>query len=98
MKSKQNRTQTGMVWYNENEWERMKNICVDSEKLENSFKDWEEMTQKAFEELNAEGMKVVKVFVNADEFYIWCIDHSLPLDASSRSQYVVTIMALRDNH
>lgn len=98
MKRKEQLQNIGIVWYTEDEWKKMKEISVDSERLENSFKEWEEMVRKTLADMKATGILGTKVFIKAEEFFIWCKIHSLPVDASSRSKYVSEIMSRRKSN
>lgn len=98
MKKPKENINTGIVWYTEVEWEKMKKISIDSERLENTFKEWEEMALKTLADMKATGIVGKKVFIKAEEFLIWCKIHSLPVDASSRSRYVSEIMSRRNNN
>ncbi len=83
----------GLVWYSEDEWKKMKEVSVDSERLENSFKEWEKMALKTLNEMSAVGLRGKKVYVKTDEFILWCKIKSFPLDRASRSKYVSEIMS-----
>lgn len=96
-KSKEN-INTGIVWYTEVDREKMKKISVDSERLENSFQEWEEMALKTLTDMKVAGIIGEKVFIKAEEFLIWCKIYSLPIDASSRSKYVSEIMSRRNSN
>lgn len=96
-KSKEN-INTGIVWYNEEEWKKIKRISVDSERLEDSFQEWEEMALRTLADMKATGIDGEKVFIKAEEFLIWCKIYSLPVDASSRSKYVSEIMSRRNSN
>jgi hypothetical protein len=85
----------GLVWYSEDEWEKMKQISVDSERLENSFDEWEKMAQNKLAEMRAVGLVGKKVYIRTDDFFIWCKINSLPLNSTSRSKYVSGIMSKR---
>ncbi|MHB8581440.1 MAG: hypothetical protein ACYDA4_16470 [Ignavibacteriaceae bacterium] len=97
MKKPKKNTNVGIVWYTEGEWEKMKQISIDSERLENSFQEWEEMALKTLADMKATGIIGTKVFIKAEEFLIWCKIHSLPVDASSRSRYISEIMSRRNS-
>ena len=98
MKKQEDSQNIGIVWYTEVEWERMKNISIDSERLEKSFKEWKEMALKTLADMKATGIIGTKVFIKAEEFFIWCKIHSVPVDASSRSRYVSEIMSRRNSN
>lgn len=88
MEKKKNIVNVGIVWYSKEEWEKMKQISIDSERQEASFKEWEKMAQKTLADMKATGIVGTKVLIKSEEFLLWCKIHSLPLDASSRSEYV----------
>lgn len=96
MKSRNKNSNIGIVWYTAKEWKKMKEISSDSERLEDSFKEWEEMAQKTLSDMNANGIVGEKVFVKTDEFLICCKIHSLPIDAASRSKYVSEMLSKRN--
>ena len=95
MKSQKRDSNIGIVWYTEGEWKKMKDISSDSERLEDSFKEWESMAQKTLNDMKATGIAGTKVFIKAEEFFIWCKIHSLPVDSASRSKYVSELMSKR---
>ena len=98
MKKPKENINVGIVWYTKEEWEKMKSISVDSERLENSFQEWEAMAQKTLVDMKSTGITGEKVFIKAEEFFIWCKIHSVPVDASSRSRYVSEIMSKRNSN
>ncbi len=98
MKKQEDSQNIGIVWYTKAEWEKMKKISVDSERLEDSFREWEEMAVKTLTDMKATGINGTKVFIKTEEFLIWCKIHSLPVDASSRSKYVSEIMSRRNSN
>lgn len=97
MKARNQHSNIGIVWYTETEWKKMKEISSDSERLENSFEEWEKMSEKVLRDMKATGLIGEKVFINTNEFSIWCKIHSLPVDASSRSRYVSEILSKRNS-
>lgn len=98
MNGKNNIISVGMVWYTKGEWQKMKPIASDTEKLENTFKEWEEMADKSIRDMKRSGIVVKKVFIKTDEFITWCKIHSLPFNASSRSRYITEIMSKLDSN
>lgn len=98
MKKQEESKSIGLVWYTETEWTKMKKISIDSERLENSFQGWEEMAIKTLADMKSSGIIGTKVFIKAEEFFMWCKIHSLPVDASSRSRYVSEIMSRRNSN
>jgi hypothetical protein len=54
------------------------------------------MAQKAYDDLNLNGIEATKVYINSDEFSVWCKIHSEHVNAASRSMYVVDFMTKRE--
>ena len=79
----------GVVWYTKDEWGKMKDICIDKERFEETYEDWEAMVARTVAEMKKAGLKAIKVYVTADEFRDWCAHYSYPMDASSRSRFIV---------
>ncbi|MCL4549836.1 MAG: hypothetical protein M1495_14850 [Bacteroidetes bacterium] len=98
MKLHNQHSNIGIVWYSKEEWEKMKQISIDSERLEASFEQWEKMAQKTLFEMKATGIIGTKVLIKSEDFLVWCKIHSLPLDAASRSEYVSEIMSKRNSN
>ena len=98
MKANKESINVGIVWYKKNEWQKMKEISSDAEIFENSFKEWEQMANKSLLDMKASGIIAKKVFIKADDFFVWCKIHSLPFDASSRSKYITEIMSKRNSN
>jgi len=98
MKKPEKNSNVGIVWYTKREWEKMKQISIDSERLENSFQEWEEIALETLADIKATGLIGTKVFIKAEEFLLWCNIHSLPVNASSRSRYVSEIMSRRNSN
>ena len=98
MNPKQSNSNIGIVWYTKEEWLKMKEISIDSQIFEKSFKEWEQMANKTLINMKTSGIVATKVFIKTDEFILWCKIHSLPLDASSRSYYVSEIMSKKNSN
>jgi hypothetical protein len=78
----------GVVWYSEQEWAKVKATAADAEVFENSYAEWLDMAEKAMLEVQVLGLKVEKVFVQADELRAWCLAHGKPNNGASRAEYV----------
>ena len=98
METNDNISNVGIVWYTEEEWQKMKNISSDREIFENSFIEWEQMANESLVGMKANGLVATKVFINTDEFILWCKIHSMELDSSSRSKYITEVMARRNSN
>lgn len=79
----------GIVWYTKEEWGKMKDICTDKERFEDTYEAWEAMVNRTIADMKKEGLICKKIFVDSEEFLSWCKSSSNPLDASSRSRFIV---------
>jgi hypothetical protein len=98
MNAKKDFSNVGIVWYTKEEWQKMKEISSDSERFENTFKEWEQMANKSLIDMKASGIVAQKVFIKTDEFIVWCKIHSLSFDASSRSKYITEILSKQNSN
>ena len=76
-----------VAWYKPEQWERLLEISRDRDELENTFTEWIEFAEKKVTELEAAGLKLVKVEVDVEELLAWCNKRSLPVDGESRSVF-----------
>lgn len=89
-KKKRDRTRivTGVCWYTESQWVRVKKTATDPERFEATFDEWSAMAEDALLELRKAGIIPVKVLIDPDEFSAWCKGKSKRNNASARARYV----------
>lgn len=89
-KKKHDRTRivTGVCWYTENQWVRLKETATDPERFEATYEEWSAMAEGELLHLSKAGIIPVKVLIDPDEFSAWCKEKSKRNDASARAQYV----------
>ena len=67
------------------------NACVRSpptpERLEESYEAWVAMAERAIRRLEAAGMLIERVPVDAEELIAWCKDRARPIDSSARAEF-----------
>lgn len=88
--------QLGIAWYSEEEWDDWILSVPDADTFEDTFKEWETLAEKKYQELKMEGYSVRKVPIELQKFLQWCLTHVRPPDASSRTEYVCEIQRSRD--
>ena len=79
---------TGVCWYTESQWFRLKETATDPERFEATFDEWSAMAEDSLLKLRKAGIIAVKVLIDPDEFSAWCKQKSKPNDASARAHYV----------
>lgn len=85
---------TGVCWYTESQWARLKSTAADPERFESTFADWTAMAEKQLLALKKAGIFPVKVLTDPDDFFGWCEETSRCNDASARAEYVSIRMRL----
>ena len=75
-------------WYTEEQWCKVKEASVDSERFEETYAEWEAMDEDAIQKMLVAGLIAEKFCVNSDELLAWCILHGKKNDASSRAEFV----------
>ncbi len=82
------KTKLAVGWYTEEEWRKVKEAAVDSERFEETYAEWETMAEDAIQKMLIAGLTAEKFYVNSEEFLSWCIIHGRKNDASARAQFV----------
>jgi hypothetical protein len=76
-----------VVWYRPEQWQRVRDVSIDSEKLEESYRDWLELAESKFAELKSRGLRVERFYVDSEKLIRWCNERGVENDAKARSQY-----------
>jgi hypothetical protein len=85
----------GLAWYTREGWERLRELAVDREQLDDSFDAWERGAQAAIAELAAMGRTVRKVPIDLEALLAWCRTQDRPLDSAARAEYVTHLLQQR---
>jgi hypothetical protein len=85
------RTQRGLIvgvaWYTPEQWARLKLLADDSDKLDDTHKDWLKNANGHVRGLKRQGFQVVKVPLDIDEWAAWCRKNGKALDGAARSEF-----------
>jgi hypothetical protein len=79
---------TGVCWYTEGQWARLKETATDPERFEATYEEWSAMAEGELLHLSKAGIIPAKVLIDPDAFSAWCKEKSIPNDASARAEYV----------
>ena len=71
----------GIPWYKEEDYERLRAMFEDGDKLHDSYAGWLQAAENGVKQLEGGGMRVVKVQTDPDEFAAWCRAHGQKLDS-----------------
>ena len=78
-----------MAWYAEDQWALLRQVSVDSDKLEPTHAEWLKGAEARYDELKKKGVKVDKVTVDVNDLTAWCREMGRPVDNESRALYAV---------
>lgn len=80
-----------MVWYKEEDWDRLKELFVDADKLPKSYTDWLRRAEEMKQQVQAAGDAVIKVFIDPETFPQWCEKKGVEMNAEARSQLAIEV-------
>jgi len=89
-------TVIGLAWYLPEQWERLRKVSADADKLEDTHGEWLELNLKSEQDLKHKGLEVHRVIVDVDALFAWCEARNQPVNGASRSDYVGEM--LRQSH
>ena len=85
----------GVNWYRPEQWDRLREISADKETFATTYDaslvDWE----KKIQQLEAQGMRPVKVEVDVEALLTWCTTQGLAVTPETWTQFMMNI--LRDH-
>ncbi len=77
----------GVAWYRPEQWEIMRNVAVDGDKLEDTYAEWLMDAERVVKQLQQGGLRVIKVDIEVADLMLWCESQQIPLDGKARSNY-----------
>ena len=84
----------GVSWYRPEQWERLREIAEDKATFDTSYEaslvEWE----KKIQDLEAQGMRPIKVEVDVAASLTWCTTQGLPVTPETRTKFMMN--TLRD--
>jgi hypothetical protein len=88
-------TVTGVGWYRAEQWERLREISADGEKLEETYEDWVASAEESLREMRKVGLYAEKVEVDVEELLAWCRAQGRDVDGETRAQYAAVMLRQR---
>jgi hypothetical protein len=80
--------QLGLAWYCREDWERLREIADDRDKLDDTYEDWERQALTTIRDLEAVGRRIRKVPINIEALVAWCRERKCRIDMAARAEYV----------
>jgi hypothetical protein len=88
MDKRQGKTIVGIGWYKKDEWDLLLTNSDDRKNMHDNFDDWEEDTNKRFQELLIAGINVKKIPISVYDLLTWCKENKLKVNRSSKAKYI----------
>jgi hypothetical protein len=96
-RSLQVKTVTGCAWYRAEQWERLREISADRDKLEESYEEWVTRAEESLQEMRGVGIDAEKVLIDVEKLLAWCQAQGCDVDGEARAQYAAEMTRERHN-
>ena len=81
----------GIAWYRTEDYERLKAMFKDGEKLPDTYEDWLAKAQITVLTLAKGPLLVEKSYIDPETFPQWCVEKGLEMDAGARTRYAAEL-------
>jgi hypothetical protein len=82
----------GVSWYRPEQWERLREISEDKETFAVSYEVSLVESEKKIQNLEAQGMRPIKVEVDVEELLTWCTTQGLPVTPETRTKFMMNML------
>ena len=76
-----------VCWYKKEQWDHLKEIVSDAEKLGESYEKWEAEAEKNIGIFRSKGQRVKKMHIDTEQMLVWAKENSIELMSSNLSSY-----------
>lgn len=80
----------GFAWYKEADYQRLKAMFIDGNKLPATFLQWQDQAEQVFKRYFRQGKVCIKAYIDPDTFPAWCAARGLNIDAKARMEFANT--------
>jgi len=80
-----------MVWYKEEDWDRLMELFPDNHLLPPTFKDWLGRAEQMKTQVEAAGDVVMKVFIDPETFPAWCKEQGKEMNSEARAELAIQV-------
>ena len=84
----------GVSWYRPEQWERLREISEDKETFAIPYEASLVESEKKIQDLEAQGIRPIKVEVDVEALLTWCTTQGLPVTPETRTKFMMN--TLRD--
>ena len=84
----------GVSWYRPEQWDRLREISEDKENFALSYEDSLVESEQKIQDLEAQGIRPIKVEVDVEALWTWCTTQGLSVTPETRTKFMMN--TLRD--
>jgi hypothetical protein len=78
----------GIAWYRREQWPRLLEVVVDSNRLHKTYDEWLEFTNNLVSTIMSNGHTVTKIDVAVNELVAWCKQWGRPIDSDACLDFI----------
>ena len=78
----------GLAWYRPEDYSRLLQLFSDAKNLPATYEDWLKRAELGEQKFSKDGMRVVRVIVDPEEFTRWCESLGCDFDSKARIRFV----------
>jgi hypothetical protein len=82
----------GVSWYRPEQWERLREISEDKENFALSYDDSRVESEQKIRDLEAQGIRPVKVDVDVEALLTWCTAQGLAVTPETRTKFMMNTL------
>jgi hypothetical protein len=82
----------GVSWYRPEEWDRLREISEDKETFALSYEASLVESEKKIQDLEAQGIRPIKVDVDVEALLTWCTAQGLPVTPETRTKFMMNTL------
>ena len=80
----------GVTWYRAEQWERLREISEDKDNFDKTYEESLVDSEHKVKQLEAQGIRPVKVEVDVEEMLTWCSAQGLSVTPETRTKFMMT--------
>ena len=80
----------GVTWYRPEQWELLQQAVEDKEHFDMTYEESVLDSESKIKQLEAQGLRPVKVEADVEEMLTWCADQGLPITPENRTKFMMT--------
>jgi hypothetical protein len=79
----------GVSWYRPEQWDRLREISEDKATFDTSYEESLVEWGKKIQDLEAQGIRPIKVEVDVEALLTWCTEQGLPITPETRTKFMM---------